>query len=376
MISIVGVCRVALGLRARQMQRRRLLPLGVCILPCRTRCHRRSSTHQAVILLGGETASMKSIVIVGSLNLDLVATVSRMPAEGETLTGKDFATFPGGKGANQAVAAARLGAKVTMVGRLGTDAFADQLRKALVDAKVDASCVVNVDRPTGSAVILVTERGSNSIVVVPGANHLLLPEDMDLYRDVFRGASVILAQLEIPIETVERLGELAAELGVPFMLDPAPAQALSVGLLGCVTWLTPNESETRTILGHLGYSSEDGGFEEEAVAAVAQRLLATGVRNVILKLGSRGVYLAGADVAATRVEPYIVHAVDTTAAGDAFNGGFAYGLTEGMEPIDAARFASAVAAVSVTRSGAQPSLPRLEEVYALIGTTASQTKGA
>jgi ribokinase len=184
--------------------------------------------------------------------------------------------------------------------------------------------------------------------------------------DSLREAAVILAQLEVPIETVEWLGEVAATLGVPFILDPAPAQALSPAILRNVTWLTPNESETSSILRNLGDSIEDL-LGEDAVAKASERLLATGVRNVILKLGSRGVFLAGKDVASTFIAPYKVEAVDTTAAGDAFNGGFAYGLTHGMPAIEAARFACAVAAISVTRAGAQPSMPTLAEVNALAG---------
>ncbi len=255
-----------------------------------------------------------------------------------------------------------------MVGRLGKDGFGEQLRRALESAHVDASCVMNVDQPTGSAVILVTKQGGNAIVVIPGANHALRPQDLESHINVFRDAAVILAQLEVPLETVMRLGEIAAEVGVPFVLDPAPAQALPATLLRCVTWLTPNESETRSILGHLGHPTDEDAQGNIAVAAAADRLLATGVRNVILKLGGRGIYLAGSDVTPTYVESYQVHAVDTTAAGDAFNGGFAYALTQGMVPVEAARFGCAVAAVSVTRAGAQPSMPALEEVDALMGS--------
>jgi ribokinase len=311
----------------------------------------------------------KKIVVVGSINLDLVASVSRTPLEGETLLGTDFATYPGGKGANQAVAAARLGGDVAMIGRLGTDVFGRQLRSELDAAGVDTHCVENVDGPSGSAVILVTPHGGNSIVVIPGANHALQPEDLEAHIDTIRNASILLAQLEIPLQTVERLGELAAEFHIPFVLDPAPAQALTPALLRHVTWLTPNESETQTVLKHLG-----GAVDEDDLSAAAGRLLATGVRNVILKLGSRGVYLAGADVEPGYVASYRVAAVDTTAAGDAFNGGFAYALAHGqMTPRDAARFAAAVAAVSVTRVGAQPSMPVLSEVDALM-TSAGSTR--
>jgi ribokinase len=309
---------------------------------------------------------MKSIVVVGSLNLDLVAYISRMPAEGETLTGNDFATFPGGKGANQAVAAARLGANVSMVGRLGDDGFGEQLRQALKKDNVDATDVLSVDKPTGSAVILVTDKGGNSIVVIPGANHALTPAELDKHASVLQSASVVLAQLEVPMETVVRLGEIAAEHDIPFILDPAPAQELPAELLKNVTWITPNETEMQLLLGYLGQPMGNEIADETSASIAADRLLATGVRNVILKLGSRGVYLKGADVDGVRVQPFQVQAVDTTAAGDAFNGGFAYALTQGETPAEAARFACAVAAVSVTRAGAQPSMPTLEDVTKLL----------
>jgi len=310
----------------------------------------------------------KKVVVVGSINLDLVAKVARMPIEGETLTGTDFATYPGGKGGNQAVAAARLGARVVMVGRLGEDHFAQQLRSGLEEAGVGIECVLNVQKPSGSAVILVTAQGGNSIVVIPGANHSLTPGELDKHIEELRGASVILSQLEIPMDTVEHLGELANQLCVPFILDPAPAQKLSRKMLNCVTWLTPNESETLSILEHLEHSMPRALEEDDAIASAAEFILSTGVRNVILKLGRRGIYLAGKDVPTTRIAPYRVMAVDTTAAGDAFNGGFAYGLTHGMSPVESAQFACAVAAISVTRSGAQPSMPSLVEVEALMAS--------
>ena len=314
---------------------------------------------------------MKSIVVVGSLNLDLVAYIPRMLDEGETLTGTGFATFPGGKGANQAVAAARLGALVSLVGRLGDDGFGDQLRQALERDNVDATAVLSVERPTGSAVILVTEEGGNSIVVIPGANHALTPAELEKHADVLRNAAVILAQLEVPIETVSRLGEMAAEHGIPFILDPAPAQKLPIELLKYVTWLTPNESETQLLLGYLGQPVESEIRDDASAILAADRLLATGVRNVILKMGSRGVFLKGADVQSTRVQPFHVEVADTTAAGDAFNGGFACALMQGQAPAEAARFACAAAAVSVTRAGAQPSMPTLDDVMKLLNPKTS-----
>jgi ribokinase len=239
---------------------------------------------------------------------------------------------------------------------------------------VNTEHVREVDEPSGCAVILVIPQGGNSIVVIPGANSSLRPEHLDEHVELLRSAGVILAQLEIPLETVERLGRLAAQLHIPFVLDPAPAQVLSADLLQTVTWLTPNESETRSILKDLDHPLSEDTINDNALPMVASRILATGVRNVILKLGARGIYLAGEDVPTTLIPTYRVQAVDTTAAGDAFNGGFAYGLIQGMEPLDAARFGCAVAAVSVTRVGAQPSMPTLSEVEELLNLTADTAK--
>ncbi|MEA2259670.1 MAG: ribokinase [Acidobacteriaceae bacterium] len=314
----------------------------------------------------------KKIVVVGSINLDLVASVSHMPGNGETLMGEGFATYPGGKGANQAVAASRLGAEVAMVGHLGNDLFAERLREGLNEAGVNTEHVRQVDEPSGCAVILVIPQGGNSIVVIPGANYSLRPEHLEEHVELLQSATLILAQLEIPLETVERLGLLAAQLHIPFVLDPAPAQVLSKTLLESVTWLTPNESETRSILKDLGYSIMEDTIDDDALSIVASRILAAGVRNIILTLGARGIYLAGKDVPTSLIPTYRVQVIDSTAAGDAFNGGFAYALTQGMEPLDAARFGCAVAAVSVTRVGAQPSMPTLSEVEELLNLARMQ----
>lgn len=305
----------------------------------------------------------KRIVVVGSINLDLVAGVSRMPQEGETLAGTAFETYSGGKGANQAVGAARLGADVALVGCFGNDLFAERLRRDLEQAGVDTSASYTVDRSSGSAIIMVTPHGGNSIVVIPGANAELTAEHLEEQRELFRDASIILTQLEIPLPTVEALARMASELNVPLMLDPAPACSLRREILEHVTWLTPNETETRRILEPLEHRQEQG---QDAVEAAAARLLETGVRNVVLKLGERGVYLAGRDVEPVYLPPFRVQAVDTTAAGDAFNAGFAFALTNGKLPKEAARFACAVAAISVTREGAQPSMPAFAEVEELM----------
>lgn len=299
--------------------------------------------------------------------MDLVASVEHGPAPGETLLGKNFAMFPGGKGANQAVCAARLGGDVGLIARLGQDAFAEQLRHGLREAGVATGSVRDVPGSSGVAVITVTRAGGNSIVVVPGANAALQPADLGEHRDELCASAILLTQLETPIETAEQLGAIAEQCRIPFLLDPAPAQPLPGSLRKRITWLTPNERETCTLLEHLGFPCTEEALGNEVLPKAAERLLAAGVRNVILKLGARGVYLQGADVAPTLIPACSVQAVDTTAAGDAFNGGFAFALAERrLEPVAAARFACAVAAISATRAGAQPSMPTLAEVEELL----------
>jgi ribokinase len=314
--------------------------------------------------------TQKKIVVVGSINLDLVASVAQMPMVGETIAGQQFATYSGGKGANQAVCAARLGGNVSMVGRLGQDSFAVELKKHLQADGVETDCVENVEGPSGTAIILVSADGSNSIIVIAGANASLRPADLSRYEELFQDASIILAQLEIALDTVEEIGRIAERLKVPFLLDPAPAVPLSQSLLRTVTWLTPNESESRILLRSLGHSIAETEAQIPPAQA-AQCLLDAGVRNVILKLGSQGFYIAGQDIEPVHVPSFQVEAIDTTAAGDAFNGGFAFALTQGgLDPLSAARFANAVAAVSVTKVGAQNSMPQLWEVEELLGTKA------
>jgi ribokinase len=276
---------------------------------------------------------------------------------GETILSDRFDTFPGGKGANQAVAAARLGGTVVLIGRLGTDGFAEELQTSLNGEGIDTSRVHHVHGPSGNALITVTTGGQNTIVVTPGANAALQPQDLESARSTLADASMVLVQLETPLDTVERLAELCAEAGIPLMLDPAPAQALSAALLKQVTWLTPNQTEAAQLLGET-----ELGDPGEA----ASRLLATGVKNVALKLGEHGVYVAGQDVAAVQVPGFPVTPVDTTAAGDCFNGAFAVALAQGLSPADAARFACAAAALSTTMAGAQPSMPRRDEVVRLL----------
>jgi ribokinase len=302
---------------------------------------------------------MGNLVVVGSLNMDMVSTVDRMPAPGETVTGRGFATVPGGKGANQAVAAARLGANVWMLGCVGSDSFGEMLQQGLLAEAVHVAAVRQVLGASGVAAITVAADGSNSIVAYPGANALLSLEMVDAAADSIRSAGMVLVQLETPMATVEHLAEVCAAAGTPLVLDPAPAQSLPARLLRITTWLTPNESETRTLLG----ITEDLPPED-----AARRLLQLGPRNVVLKLGARGVYLCGGDVAGTLVSAPAVRAIDTTAAGDCFNAAFAVALIEGHAPAEAARFACAAAAISTTQVGAQPSMPQREAVLRILSS--------
>ena len=309
---------------------------------------------------------MSRITVVGSINIDLVTRVARLPRDGETISGTSFTSIPGGKGANQAVCAARLGGDVQMIGRLGNDVFAEQLRVELERSGVNTGGVLNVACSSGSAVIMVSDSGANSIVVVPGANAQMGPEALDVQLSDLKKASILLTQMETPLPTAERLGSIAEELGIPFMLDPAPAQDVSAALLRKVTWLTPNESETCTLLRALGVAWGDSLSEQE-LSSAAEHLLQHGPRNVVLKLGERGAFLMGQDTPTTLVPSFHVQAMDTTAAGDAFNGGFAFALTAGgMAPANAASFACAVAAISVTRTGAQPAMPSYAEVSQML----------
>ena len=303
----------------------------------------------------------KRLLVVGSVNLDLVASSQRIPLPGETVSGKTFNTFPGGKGANQAVAAGKLGAPVSMIGRIGNDAFGTQLRASLEAANVDTKAVEVAPTSSGIALITTAEDGQNAIVVVPGANGELSPRELEKYLPLIREAGIILTQLEIPLETIEYLAMIVRRENIPLVLDPAPARALPASLLASVDWLTPNETETLTLL-----QRNASDLQNEHIQDAAQQLLKQGCRNVLLKLGERGCYVALATGERTLVPSYRVKAIDTTAAGDAFNGAFATALLRGTDPIASVKYASAVAAISVTRHGAQPSMPTPAEVEAFL----------
>lgn len=297
-------------------------------------------------------AAKKPIVVVGSINMDLVADTPRIPRPGETLTGTNFTTTPGGKGANQAVAVARLGYPVYMVGMVGEDVFGQALLDNLIEAGVTTNAVARVPGPSGVAAILVSATGENSIVVVPGANGRVTPAFIDQQKALISSAGMVLCQLELPIETVRHTLAVCAEAGVPVMLDPAPAAALPQDVWAKVSWFTPNETEAAFYLGD----------SQAAPETAAEKLISRGLKGVVLKRGSEGAWVALEGSHGTSIPPFPVKPVDTVAAGDCFNGAFAVVLLEGREPVAAANFASAAAAISVTRRGAQASMPTRAEV--------------
>jgi ribokinase len=306
-------------------------------------------------------SAQKPIVVVGSINTDLVAVAKRMPTVGETAIASDFQTHPGGKGANQAVGVARLGYPVQMIGRLGDDLFGTELRSYLQAAGVDVTGVGTSQGVSGVAVVVVTESGDNSILVAPGANNKVTPADLDANLSILKGAGMVLAQLEIPLETVEHLARICARENVPLILDPAPAQKLPPDIFRNIAWFTPNHTEAAF------YLNENNSISATlSPAETAQSFLSNGCRGVVLKMGANGTYLASQDGVDTSISAFEVKVLDTTAAGDAFNAGFATALMLGRSPQDSARFAAAVAAISVTRMGAQPSMPSRAEVEAFL----------
>jgi len=301
------------------------------------------------------TDARKPIVIVGSITMDLVTRTPRIPAIGQTLIGTGFETTPGGKGANQAVAAARLGYPVAMVAKVGDDAYGPALLENLRRSDVDTAGMSQTPGSSGLAPMFVADDGLNAIVVVPGANGKMDRATVDQHADLIRSAGLVLCQLEIPLDTLAYTLEFCSRAGVPVMLDPAPAADLPGSVWAQVAWFTPNETEAAHYVG-------DGSNAEET----AQRLLRKGLSGVVLKRGGEGAYVAVGGGRAAWVEPFKVEAIDTVAAGDCFNGAFAVALLEGRDPWAAARFANAAAAICVTRKGAAASMPTRAEVDAFL----------
>jgi ribokinase len=302
------------------------------------------------------------IVVVGSVNVDMVVKGPRLPAPGETVVGGRFVMAGGGKGANQAVAAARLGARVALIAKVGRDIFGDQAIESFRRDGIDTAGVLrDPDQATGVALILVDSGGENLISVASGANYALTPEDISQAADRIAAADVLMLQLETPVDTVCRAAEIAAAAGVRVILNPAPAADLPDGLWPHVSCLTPNESEAERLTG-LPVGDEAGARR------AAEKLLAMGVGAVVVTLGARGALLVdgrGVSLVPSRA----VEAVDATAAGDAFNGGLAWALASGMDLPAAVRQACLVGALSATRLGAQPSLPTYEEFVRFASAT-------
>jgi ribokinase len=295
------------------------------------------------------------IVVIGSINMDLVLRVPRMPLPGETLTGGAFQTIAGGKGANQAVACARLGSvPVAMIGCLGDDAFGQTLRAALADDGVDVSHVAMLPGvASGIASILVDANGQNSIVIAGGANDLLTPAHIDAATPLLARASIVVLQLETPLATVQHAIALAHSLGKTVVLNPAPAASLPAAVLAQVDYLVPNEIEAAMLL------DADAGSGNHAASAAALRTF--GCRNVLVTLGAQGVH-AAFEAGSGDFPAQAVKAVDTTAAGDTFIGGFVAALAAGASPAAAIGLGQRAAAIGVTRQGAQTSIPYLHEL--------------
>jgi len=298
-----------------------------------------------------------NVVVIGSLNMDLVTRAPRLPRGGETLIGHSFVTVSGGKGANQAVAAARLGAKVAMIGCVGNDDYGVRLRDALLAEHIDCEAVSVVEDSSGVALIVVDDNSQNAIVIVAGANGAMTPAVIDRFDAVLQAADVVICQLEIPDATVGHALKRARELGKTVILNPAPAsRPLPADWFAAIDYLIPNESEAAALSG-LAVDSL------QSAETAATQLIAMGAGKVIVTLGAQGSLFANGNGFEHFPAP-TVKAVDTTAAGDTFVGGFAAALADGKSEAEAIRYGQIAAALSVTRAGAQPSIPTMSEVQA------------
>jgi ribokinase len=308
-----------------------------------------------------------SIVVIGSLNMDFVIAVDRLPLPGETILGRNFRMIPGGKGANQAYAAAKLagsGTVLRMLGRVGADSFGTALKNNLAAVGVDIGAVLDTNaEATGVACIHVDDAGQNSITVAPGANAVLSAADIDSERRALEGARCVLLQLEVPMEAVAAGLREARRVGATCILDPAPARALPREILELVDIATPNENEACVLAG-----VPPSRVNATEAVALGNRIRELGVRSVIVKLGDQGCVYCGPD-GTFSAPPFPVRAVDSTAAGDTFNAALSVALAEGAAMENALRFANAAAAISVTRAGAQTSAPVRAEVESLLAET-------
>lgn len=308
------------------------------------------------------TGAPGSVLVVGSVNADLVIGVDRRPAAGETVLGSDLATYPGGKGANQAVAAARLGAQAALVGRVGSDSFGGFLRSVLADEGVGTRHLMTEPGPCGVALITVGPDGDNSIIVSPGANGRLTAADVEAAWPSFETASIVSAQLEVPVAAVMAAVGLAESAGARFVLNLSPPAEVPTELLAAADPLVVNEHEAAFLLGGLpGDQPGDGKSAECWADRQAAALLTRGPRSVVITLGAAGAYIADAD-GAVHVPSPKVPVIDSTGAGDAFTGALAWRLSVGDTLADAAAFAARVGAAAVTGRGAQSSYPTLDQV--------------
>jgi ribokinase len=297
----------------------------------------------------------KKIVVVGSSNTDMIIKVPWLPKPGETILGGRFFTAAGGKGANQAVAAARAGGDVIFLARIGDDMFGQKAKEGFIKDKINVDYVLTDEaEPSGVALILVAPDGENVIAVAGGANSCLSPSDVEKQSDVISSADILLGQLETPLETIYEAVSIASDKGVKVILNPAPAQKLSDDMLGHISILTPNESEAELLTGIKVDSAEDA-------AKAADVLMDRGVQIVLLTMGARGAYIATAEFK-EMIPGFKVKAVDATAAGDVFNGALAVAIARNKPIREAVSFANAAAALSVTKLGAQPSAPTKDQI--------------